>query len=76
LALGGNTAVLERMFFILQWANAARGFHQPKIIITAEMFSEPTYQRRTQAEVSEEEVTFDDTVHFSLKQRFASPYSR
>lgn len=40
-------------------------YHQPKDIITAEMFSEPPINV-VPGRVNEEEVTFDDTVHFRL----------
>ncbi|MEO9654000.1 ABC transporter ATP-binding protein [Marinomonas sp.] len=64
LALGGNTAVLHEGR-LLQMGPTAEVYHQPKDIITAEMFSEPPINV-VPGRVSEEEVTFDDTVHFRL----------
>ncbi|ETX12356.1 ABC transporter [Marinomonas ushuaiensis DSM 15871] len=64
LALGGNTAVLNEGR-LLQMGPTAQVYHQPKDIITAEMFSEPPINI-VPGRVSEEEVTFDDTVHFRL----------
>ncbi|MCB5160457.1 ABC transporter ATP-binding protein [Marinomonas algarum] len=64
LALGGNTAVLNEGR-LLQMGPTAEVYHQPKNIITAEMFSEPPINV-VPGRVSEEEVTFDDTVHFRL----------
>lgn len=64
LALGGNTAVLNEGR-LLQMGPTAEVYHQPKDIITAEMFSEPPINI-VPGRVSEEEVTFDDTVHFRL----------
>ncbi|RBO86034.1 ABC transporter ATP-binding protein [Marinomonas aquiplantarum] len=64
LALGGNTAVLHEGK-LLQMGPTAQVYHQPKDIITAEMFSEPPINL-VPGRVSEEEVTFDETVHFRL----------
>lgn len=64
LALGGNTAVLNEGR-LLQMGPTAEVYHQPKDIITAEMFSEPPINI-VPGRVNEEEVTFDDTVHFRL----------
>lgn len=70
LALGGNTAVLNEGR-LLQMGPTAKVYHQPKDIITAEMFSEPPINI-VQGRVSEEEVTFDDTVHFRLNSDLRS----
>ncbi|MEP2618567.1 MAG: ABC transporter ATP-binding protein [Marinomonas sp.] len=64
LALGGNTEVLNEGR-LLQMGPTAEVYHQPKDIITAEMFSEPPINI-VPGRVNEEEVTFDDTVHFRL----------
>lgn len=64
LALGGNTAVLNEGR-LLQMGPTALVYHQPKNIVTAEMFSEPPINI-VRGRVSEEEVTFDETVHFRL----------
>ncbi|BFM49900.1 ABC transporter ATP-binding protein [Marinomonas sp. THO17] len=64
LALGGNTAVLSQGK-LLQMGPTAQVYHQPKDIITAAMFSEPPINL-VPGRVSEEEVTFDETVHFRL----------
>ena len=64
LALGGNTAVLNEGR-LLQMGPTALVYHQPKNIVPAEMFLEPPINI-VKGRVSEEEVTFDETVHFRL----------
>ena len=64
LALGGNTAVMHEGK-LLQRGPTAEVYHQPKDIITAEMFSEPPINV-VPGRVSDNEVTFDETVHFQL----------
>jgi len=64
LALGGNTAVLHEGR-LLQAGPTAEVYHKPKDIVTAEMFSEPPINIIS-AKVSDNEVTFDKTVHFQL----------
>ncbi|MFT2110384.1 ABC transporter ATP-binding protein [Marinomonas sp. 2405UD68-3] len=70
LALGGNTAVLHEGR-LLQMGPTAEVYHQPKDIITAEMFSEPPINL-VSGHVSDDEVTFDDTVHFQLNNDLRS----
>lgn len=64
LALGGHTAVLHEGR-LLQYGKTPDVYHRPTDIVTAEMFSEPPINV-VQGQVSETEVTFDDTVHFQL----------
>lgn len=64
LALGGNTAVLHEGR-LLQMGPTPQVYHRPKDIITAEMFSEPPINI-IPGRVTENEVTFDETVHFQL----------
>lgn len=64
LALGGNTAVLHEGR-LLQYGRTPEVYHQPKDILTAEMFSEPPINV-VPGLVTESEVTFDETVHFKL----------
>ncbi|GGX74655.1 ABC transporter ATP-binding protein [Saccharospirillum salsuginis] len=64
LALGGNTAVLHEGQ-LLQMGPTAEVYHKPQDIITAEMFSEPPINV-VPGRVTENEVTFDETVHFQL----------
>lgn len=64
LALGGNTAVLHEGR-LLQMGPTAEVYHKPQDIITAEMFSEPPINV-VSGRVTENEVTFDETVHFQL----------
>ncbi|MEX0623927.1 ABC transporter ATP-binding protein [Saccharospirillum sp.] len=64
LALGGNTAVLHEGR-LLQMGPTAQVYHKPRDIITAEMFSEPPINV-VPGEVTENEVTFDQDVHFQL----------
>lgn len=70
LALGGNTAVLNEGR-LLQMGPTAQVYHQPNNIVTAEMFSEPPINI-VRGRVSEEEVTFDETVHFRLNNDLRS----
>ncbi|MCZ2723723.1 ABC transporter ATP-binding protein [Marinomonas sp. 15G1-11] len=70
LALGGNTAVLHEGR-LLQMGPTSQVYHQPKDIITAEMFSEPPINV-VPGHVSNDEVTFDDTVHFRLNNDLRS----
>lgn len=70
LALGGNTAVLNEGR-LLQMGPTAQVYHQPNNIVTAEMFSEPPINI-VKGRVSEEEVTFDETVHFRLNNDLRS----
>ncbi|WP_341936965.1 ABC transporter ATP-binding protein [Marinimicrobium sp. C2-29] len=64
LALGGNTAVLHEGR-LLQVGPTAEVYHKPKDIVTAEMFSEPPINIIS-ATVTDNEVTFDKTIHFQL----------
>lgn len=64
LALGGHTAVLHEGR-LLQYGKTPEVYHRPKNIVTAEMFSEPPINV-VKGLVSENEVTFDETVHFQL----------
>ena len=64
LALGGNTAVLHEGR-LLQMGPTPEVYHKPKDIVTAEMFSEPPINILS-ARVTDNEVTFDETIHFQL----------
>ncbi|MFY0664150.1 MAG: ABC transporter ATP-binding protein [Natronospirillum sp.] len=64
LALGGYTAVMHEGR-LLQYGKTPDVYHRPTDIVTAEMFSEPPINV-VKGQVSETEVTFDDTVHFQL----------
>lgn len=64
LALGGYTAVMHEGR-LLQYGKTPDVYHRPTDIVTAEMFSEPPINV-VKGQVSETEVTFDETVHFQL----------
>ncbi|WLQ13131.1 ABC transporter ATP-binding protein [Hahella aquimaris] len=66
LALGGTTTVIHEGR-VLQHGPTAEVYHRPQDILTAEMFSEPPINV-VEGLVTDEEVTFDETVHFPLNQ--------
>jgi len=70
LALGGETAVLHEGR-LLQKGPTPKVYHQPQDIETAEIFSEPPINI-VPGRVTENEVTFDEQVHFRLNSDLAS----
>lgn len=64
LALGGETAVLHEGR-LLQKGPTPEVYHRPQDIETAEMFSEPPINIMP-GRVSDNEVSFDERVHFQL----------
>lgn len=66
LALGGHTAVLHQGE-LLQYGKTPEVYHQPRDILTAQMFSEPPINI-VAGRVTDSEVTFDESVHFKLNQ--------
>ncbi|MFO7995355.1 MAG: ABC transporter ATP-binding protein [Marinobacter sp.] len=70
LALGGETAVLHEGR-LLQKGPTPTVYHRPQDIETAEIFSEPPINI-VPGKVTENEVTFDEQVHFQLNADLAS----
>lgn len=64
LALGGTSTVLHQGK-VLQHGPTPEVYHQPNDIMTAELFSEPPINV-VHANVTDEEVTLDGSMHFPL----------
>lgn len=70
LALGGNTTLL-REGRILQNGPSTEVYREPANVEAAELFSEPPINLM-KVQVSESEVTFDQSVHFPLNEDLRS----